>query len=431
MGSIDNFMELNVSELNEHYVRLKEKYDEYKSQNLNLDMSRGKPCSEQLDLSRDMLDILKSDEDYRAKDGTDYLNYGGLDGIPEAKELFSQVLEVSTKEIIIGGNSSLNMMHDTIARAMLHGVYGGESPWGKLPVVKFLCPSPGYDRHFAICELFNIEMITVDMLSTGPDMDTIEKLVSEDDSIKGIWCVPKYSNPDGITYSDQTVDRLAQMNTKASDFRIFWDDAYTVHHLTEKADQLKNIFAACKSAGNPHRVLMYSSTSKITFPGSGIAMMAASEENLNFFRKQLSIQTIGPDKLNQLRHVRFLKDMDNLKVHMEKHAAIIKPKFSMVLNKLESELGRKNIASWNEPKGGYFISLNTLNGCARDVINMAAEVGVKLTKAGATYPYGKDPRDRNIRIAPTLPSIEELEKAIEVLCLCVQLVSIEKILSEK
>ncbi|MCI1693058.1 aminotransferase class I/II-fold pyridoxal phosphate-dependent enzyme [Aneurinibacillus aneurinilyticus] len=431
MGSIDNFMELNVSELNEHYVRLKEKYDEYKSQNLNLDMSRGKPCSEQLDLSRDMLDILKSDEDYRAKDGTDYLNYGGLDGIPEAKELFSQVLEVSTKEIIIGGNSSLNMMHDTIARAMLHGVYGGESPWGKLPVVKFLCPSPGYDRHFAICELFNIEMITVDMLSTGPDMDTIEKLVSEDDSIKGIWCVPKYSNPDGITYSDQTVDRLAQMNTKASDFRIFWDDAYTVHHLTEKADQLKNIFAACKSAGNPHRVFMYSSTSKITFPGSGIAMMAASEENLNFFRKQLSIQTIGPDKLNQLRHVRFLKDMDNLKVHMEKHAAIIKPKFSMVLNKLESELGRKNIASWNEPKGGYFISLNTLNGCARDVINMAAEVGVKLTKAGATYPYGKDPRDRNIRIAPTLPSIEELEKAIEVLCLCVQLVSIEKILSEK
>ncbi|MED0670671.1 aminotransferase class I/II-fold pyridoxal phosphate-dependent enzyme [Aneurinibacillus aneurinilyticus] len=431
MGNIDNFMELNASELNEHYVRLKGKYDEYKSQNLNLDMSRGKPCSEQLDLSRGMLDILKSDEDYKAEDGTDYLNYGGLDGIPEAKELFSQVLEVSTKEIIIGGNSSLNMMHDTIARAMLHGVYGGESPWGKLPVVKFLCPSPGYDRHFAICELFNIEMITVDMLSTGPDMDTIEKLVSEDDSIKGIWCVPKYSNPDGITYSDQTVDRLAQMNTKASDFRIFWDDAYTVHHLTEKADQLKNIFAACKSAGNPHRVFMYSSTSKITFPGSGIAMMAASEENLNFFRKQLSIQTIGPDKLNQLRHVRFLKDMDNLKVHMEKHAAIIKPKFSMVLNKLESELGRKNIASWNEPKGGYFISLNTLNGCARDVINMAAEVGVKLTKAGATYPYGKDPRDRNIRIAPTLPSIEELEKAIEVLCLCVQLVSIEKILSEK
>ncbi|KAA0564640.1 aminotransferase class I/II-fold pyridoxal phosphate-dependent enzyme [Bacillus sp. CH30_1T] len=431
MGSIDNFIELNVSELNKHYLSLKEKYDRYKSQSLNLDMSRGKPCPEQLALSKGMLDILKSDEDYNTKDGTDYCNYGGLDGIPEAKELFSQVLEVSTKEIIIGGNSSLNMMHDTIARAMFHGVYGGEFPWGKLPVVKFLCPSPGYDRHFAICELFNIEMITVDMLSTGPDMDTIEKLVSEDDSIKGIWCVPKYSNPDGITYSDKTVDRLAQMSTKASDFRIFWDDAYTVHHLTEKADQLSNIFSACKSAGNPHRVFMYSSTSKITFPGSGIAMMAASEENLSFFRKQLSIQTIGPDKINQLRHVRFLKDIDNLKVHMEKHAAIIKPKFDMVLNKLDSQLGRKNIASWNKPNGGYFISLNTLNGCARDVINMAAEVGVKLTKVGATYPYGKDPRDRNIRIAPTFPSIEELEKAIEVLCLCVQLVSIEKILSEK
>lgn len=431
MGSIENFIELNVSELNEHYLRLKKKYNGYKSQNLNLDMSRGKPCLEQLDLSKGMLDILKSEEDYKGKDGTDYRNYGGLDGIPEAKELFSQVLEVSTKEIIIGGNSSLNMMHDTIARAMFHGVYGGESPWGKLPVVKFLCPSPGYDRHFAICELFNIEMITIDMLSSGPDMDTIEKLVSEDDAIKGVWCVPKYSNPDGITYSDKTVDRLAQMNTKASDFRIFWDDAYTVHHLTEKEDQLKNIFAACKSAGNPHRVFIYSSTSKITFPGSGIAMMAASVENLDFIRKQLSIQTIGPDKLNQLRHVRFLEDMDNLKEHMEKHAEIIKPKFDMVLNNFESELGRKNIASWNKPKGGYFISLNTLNGCARDVINMAAEVGVKLTKAGATYPYGKDPRDRNIRIAPTFPSIEELEKAIEVLCLCVQLVSIEKILSEK
>nr|WP_246277380.1 aminotransferase class I/II-fold pyridoxal phosphate-dependent enzyme [Neobacillus endophyticus] len=424
-------MELSISELKEHDQRLQEKYNGYKSQNLNLDMSRGKPCQEQLDLSNGLLDSLKSNEDYRGMDGTDYRNYGGLDGIPEAKELFSQVLEVSTKEIIIGGNSSLNMMYDTIARAMLHGVYRSESPWGKLPVVKFLCPSPGYDRHFAICELFNIEMITIDMLSSGPDMDMIEKLVSEDDSIKGIWCVPKYSNPDGITYSDQTVERLAQMKTKATDFRIFWDNAYTVHHLTEHEDQLKDIFTACKSAGNPHRVFMFSSTSKITFPGSGVAMMAASEENLDFIRRQLSIQTIGPDKINQLRHVRFLKDMNHLKKHMEKHAEIIKPKFEIVLNKLESELGSKNIASWNKPNGGYFISLNTLNGCARDIVNMAAEVGVKLTQAGATYPYGKDPRDRNIRIAPTFPSMAELEKAIEVLCLCVQLVSIKKILAEK
>jgi DNA-binding transcriptional MocR family regulator len=430
MENHTDYISEDVNELNKHYLIIKERYDEYKNQNMILDMSRGKPCPEQLDLSSEMLDILISDDHLKAKDGSDCRNYGGIDGIPEAKELFSQILEVSTNEIIIGGNSSLNMMYDTISRAMLHGVYGSGSQWGKLPVIKFLCPSPGYDRHFAICELLNIEMIVVDMLQNGPDMDTIEKLVSEDDSIKGIWCVPKYSNPDGITYSEETVDRLAHMNTKARDFRIFWDDAYTVHHLT-KPDQLKNILAACKAAGNPDRVYMFSSTSKITFPGSGIAALASSEENLNFIRKQISIQTIGPDKINQLRHVRFLKNIDNLKVHMEKHAAIIEPKFDMVLNKLESELSGKNIASWNKPNGGYFISLNTLDGCAKDVVNMAAEVGVTLTKAGATFPYGKDPRNRNIRIAPTFPSVKELETAIEVLCLCVQLVSIKKILSER
>lgn len=430
MENHTDYISEDVNELNKRYLIIKERYDEYKSQNMILDMSRGKPCPEQLDLSTEMLDILIFDDHLKAKDGSDCRNYGGIDGIPEAKELFSQILEVSTNEIIIGGNSSLNMMYDTISRAMLHGVYGSGSQWGKLPAIKFLCPSPGYDRHFAICELLNIEMIVVDMLQNGPDMDTIEKLVSEDDSIKGIWCVPKYSNPDGITYSEETVDRLAHMNTKARDFRIFWDDAYTVHHLT-KPDQLKNILAACKAAGNPDRVYMFSSTSKITFPGSGIAVLASSEENLNFIRKQISIQTIGPDKINQLRHVRFLKNIDNLKVHMEKHAAIIEPKFDMVLNKLESELSGKNIASWNKPNGGYFISLNTLDGCAKDVVNMAAEVGVTLTKAGATFPYGKDPRNRNIRIAPTFPSVKELETAIEVLCLCVQLVSIKKILSER
>jgi aspartate/methionine/tyrosine aminotransferase len=432
MENYTDYVSLNANELNKHYLILKEKYDEYKKQNMILDMSRGKPCPEQLELSMEMLDILKSDDHLKAKDSSDCRNYGGIDGIPEAKELFSQILELSNYEIIIGGNSSLNMMFDTLSRAMLHGVYGSESPWGKLPVIKFLCPSPGYDRHFAICEHFNIEMIVVDMLQSGPDMDTLEKLVNEDDSIKGIWCVPKYSNPDGITYSDETVDRLAHMNTKSRDFRIFWDDAYTVHHLTtNKPDQLKNILAACKTAGNPDRVYMFSSTSKITFPGSGIAVLASSEENLNFIRKQVSIQTIGPDKINQLRHIRFLKNMDYLKVHMEKHADIIKPKFDMVLNKLESELGGRKIASWNKPNGGYFISLNTLDGCAKDVVNMAAEVGVTLTKAGATFPYGKDPRNRNIRIAPTFPSVKELESAIEVLCLCVQLVSIKKILSER
>lgn len=430
MANHTSYDRLDVNELNEQYLILKEKYDEYKKRNMKLDMSRGKPCSEQLDLSMGMLDSLVADDHLQAKDGSDSRNYGGIDGIPEAKQFFAQILEVGTKEIIIGGNSSLNMMFDTISRAMLHGVFGGQSPWGKLPTIKFLCPSPGYDRHFAICELLNIEMIVVDMLHNGPDMDKIEKLVSEDDSIKGIWCVPKYSNPDGITYSDETVDRLAQMKTKANDFRIFWDDAYTVHHLS-KPDPLKNILTACKTAGNADRVYMFSSTSKITFPGSGIAVMAASEENINHIRKLISVQTIGPDKINQLRHVRFLKNMDHLTVHMDKHAAIIKPKFDIVLNKLESELGGKNIASWNQPNGGYFISLNTLDGCAIDVVNMAAEAGVTLTKAGATFPYGKDPRNRNIRVAPTFPSIEELETAIDVLCLCIQLVSIQKIRSER
>jgi aspartate/methionine/tyrosine aminotransferase len=431
MENRTDYMSLDVNELNKQDLILKERYDEYKKQNMILDMSRGKPCPEQLELSMEMFDVIRSDDRLKAKDGSDCRNYGGIDGIPEAKELFSQILEVSTNEIIIGGNSSLNMMYDTISRAMLHGVNGSEPPWGKIPVIKFLCPSPGYDRHFAICEQLNIEMITVDMLQNGPDMETIEKLVSEDDTIKGIWCVPKYSNPEGITYSDETVERLAHMKTKAKDFRIFWDDAYTVHHLTKKPDQLKNILTACKTAGNPDHVYMFSSTSKVTFPGSGIAILASSEENLNFIRKHISIQTIGPDKINQLRHVRFLKNTDNLKAHMEKQAAIIKPKFDMVLSRLESELGGKNIASWHKPNGGYFISLNTLDGCAQDVVNMAAEVGVTLTKAGATFPYGKDPRNRNIRIAPTFPSIKELETAIDVLCLCIQLVSIKKILSEK
>jgi len=318
-------------------------------------------------------------------------------------------------------------MHDTIVRAMFFGVYGSETPWSKLPKVKFLCPSPGYDRHFSICELFGIEMIVVDMKDSGPDMDQVEKLVKEDDAIKGIWCVPKYSNPDGITYSDEVVERFAKMETKANDFRIFWDDAYTVHHLTEEPDQLKNILDACKVAGNPDRVFMFTSTSKITFAGSGIGVLAASENNINFTKKQLSMQTIGPDKVSQLRHIRFFKNMETLQSHMKKQAAIIKPKFDMVLNKLETELGGKNIASWFEPNGGYFISLNTLDGCARDVVRMASEAGVTLTGAGATYPYGKDPNDKNIRIAPTYPSLAELEKAMDILCLCVQLASIEKL----
>lgn len=431
MGITTDFVNMNREELNQHYVSLSDKYAAYKNQYMKLDMSRGKPCPEQLALSKGMLDLVTSSDSLRALDGSDCLNYGGVDGIPEAKELFAQILGVSTKEIIIGGSSSLTMMHDTISRAMLHGVYGSEQPWGKLPTVKFLCPSPGYDRHFAICELFNIEMIVVDMLSDGPDMDAVEALVSQDDTIKGIWCVPKYSNPDGITYSDQVVDRLASMTTKTRDFRVFWDDAYSVHHLTATPDQLKNMLSACKEARNPDRVLMFCSTSKITFPGAGVAAMAGSVENINYMRKQISVQTIGPDKINQLRHVHLLKDVDHLRSHMGKHAAIIKPKFEMVLGKLESELGGANIATWNKPNGGYFISLNTLDGCATNAVRMAADAGVTLTAAGATFPYGRDPRDRNIRIAPSFPSVQELEKSIEVLCICIQLASIDKILSER
>ncbi|QGQ95468.1 aminotransferase [Paenibacillus psychroresistens] len=425
---MNDFQSLTETELHELNLNLQTKYEAFKSQNLKLDMSRGKPCVEQLDLSRGMLDSVKAEDSFKSEDGADTRNYGGLDGIPEAKKLFAEMLEVSAKEIIIGGSSSLTMMHDTLSRAMLHGVKGSEKPWSKLPVVKFLCPSPGYDRHFAICELFNMEMILIDMKHDGPDMDQIERLVAADNSIKGIWCVPKYSNPEGVTYSDEVVDRLAKMSCGAADFTIIWDDAYCVHHLTDTPDPLKNILEACKAAGHPNRVLMFSSTSKISFAGAGVAMLAASEDNITFIKKQLSVQTIGPDKINQLRHVRFYKDLAGLNTHMVKQAAIIKPKFDTVLRILDSELSGKKIATWSKPNGGYFISLNTLEGCAAAVVKMAAEAGVTLTNAGATYPYGKDPQDRNIRIAPTFPTVAEMEKAIEILCLCVQIISVRKFL---
>lgn len=427
---MSDFHTLSTEELNEYRFRLQEQYNRFRSQKLKLDMSRGKPSPEQLDLANEMLGLIRSGDDFLAKNGVDTRNYGGLEGIPEAKELFAPMLEVHPEEIIIGGNSSLNMMHDTIARAMLHGVCDSEIPWAKLPVVKFMAPSPGYDRHFAICELFGIEMITIDMLQDGPDMDTVERLVSEDEAIKGIWCVPRYSNPEGITYSDEVVDRLASMKTKAGDFRIFWDDAYAVHHLTDRPASLKNILTACKEAGNPNRVFLFGSTSKISFSGSGVAMMASSQGNLDWTRKLLAAETIGPDKINQLRHVRFFKNLDGIMEHMARHAAILRPKFERVLDILDSELGGKSIASWSRPQGGYFISLNTLDGCAKAVVEMAADAGVVLTKAGATYPYGIDPRDRNIRLAPSYPSMEELTTAIQVLCLCVQLVSINKLLQD-
>ena len=420
-----DLMSLGSSELLRYRSELMERYREFQSRNLDLDMTRGKPCPEQLDLSLEMFECVDA-EHYRTLDGVDCRNYGGVDGIVEARDLFSQYLEVEQDEIVIGGNSSLNLMHDTIISAMVTGVVNSQVPWVRLPKVKFLCPSPGYDRHFSICEYLGIEMITAEMNESGPYMTQVERLVEEDEAIKGIWCVPKYSNPTGVTYSDEVVTRLANMKTKAKDFRIFWDNAYAVHHLTETPDRLVNMLSACKEAGNPERVFIFGSTSKITFGGAGVAMMAGSKKNIEFVKKQIAYQTIGPDKLNQLRHVRFLRNMEGIHDHMKKHAVLLKPKFDAVLSILEAELGGKNVAEWSKPKGGYFVSINTLEGCASAVVDITAKAGVKLTPAGATFPYKKDYRDRNIRIAPSFPLIEDIFSAMELVTICIQLVSIEK-----
>ncbi|MGD1967869.1 MAG: aminotransferase class I/II-fold pyridoxal phosphate-dependent enzyme [Desulfobacterales bacterium] len=405
---------------------LQQRYQEIKSRQLALDMTRGKPCSEQLDLTLGMLagDIGQA---YQTEDGLDCRNYGGLDGIPAAKALFSEYMQVEPDELLIGGNSSLNLMHDTILRAMVKGVMDGEPPWGQLPKIKFLCPSPGYDRHFFICEYLGIEMIPIEMSDTGPVMDAVEDLVVADDLIKGIWCVPRYSNPTGIVYSDDTVERLANMKTKAADFRIFWDNAYNVHHLVDKPVALKKILSASKQAGNPDRVFMFASTSKISFAGAGLAIMAGSPANLNWVKNQMAFQTIGPDKLNQLRHVLFFKNMAGIEAHMQKHAEILKPKFDAVQNALEAELHGKQIARWSRPQGGYFVSIDTLEGCAAAVIKMAAEAGVKLTPAGSTYPYKKDPMDQNIRIAPSFPPLADIQTAMELVAICIQWVSLDKL----
>ncbi|HBQ63457.1 MAG TPA: aminotransferase [Clostridiales bacterium] len=393
-------------------------YEKIRSSGARLDMSRGKPNKEQLDLSNGLLTCLREDE-FKASDGTDCRNYGGLDGLPEAKQLLHRMLDVGPDEIIIGGNSSLNLMFDMVGHAMLRGVYGVEKPWAAQKPV-FLCPAPGYDRHFAICEHFGIEMLPIPMLKDGPDMDLVEDIAGSDVKVKGIWCTPKYSNPTGVTYSDEVVRRLAAMKPKADDFRIFWDNAYAIHSLGTPED-LMDILSACRDAGNEDRVFIFGSTSKVTFAGAGVAMMGASTANLNFIRKRLSKQTIGPDKVNQLRHVKFFGNYENILKHMEKHAAIIKPKFDLVTGMLEQELGSCGLASWSQPAGGYFISLNTLPGKAKKVYDLAAAAGLVLTRVGDTFPYGKDPEDQNIRIAPTFPSLEEMEKAMELLLLCIRL----------
>ncbi len=404
---------------------LKKRYSELKNLNLKLDMTRGKPCKEQLDLANEMLSIVGS-ENFNADDGTDCRNYGVLTGIKEAKALFARMAEVDEAELIIGGNSSLTLMHDMMVRAMLFGVAGGSGPW-KDQKVKFLCPVPGYDRHFSICEGLGIAMVPVEMNEFGPDMEQVEKLVSSDDSIKGMWCVPKYSNPTGVVYSDEVVDRLAQMKTASHDFRIFWDNAYTIHHLNGEIAPLKNILKSCKDAGHGERVYIFGSTSKVSFAGAGISYIAANKQNIDFLTKLIGWQTIGHDKLNQLRHVRFFKDLKGLHAHMDKHAEIIRPKFEAVQSVLEKELGPQgDFCQWTKPQGGYFISLDTKPGLAKKVVSMAGELGVKLTPAGATFPLKKDPKDCNIRIAPTLPGLEEIKIAIEVMAVCIKLATLDQ-----
>lgn len=405
---------------------LEEQFKEIKAKGLNLDMSRGKPSAAQLDLAMGMMDVLNSKTDLRCMEGVDCRNYGVLDGIGEIKQLLADLIEVPKDNIVVFGNSSLNVMYDTVARSMTHGVMGS-TPWCKLDKVKFLCPVPGYDRHFAITEHFGIEMINVPMTETGPDMDIVEKLVAEDEAIKGIWCVPKYSNPQGITYSDETVHRFAKLQPAAKDFRIYWDNA---HLYDDKQDYLIEILMECKKAGNEDMVYKFSSTSKVSFPGSGIAAIAASDANLVDIRKQMKIQTIGHDKLNQLRHVRFYKNIHGMVEHMKLHAEILRPKFETVLNTLERELGGLEIGSWLRPRGGYFISFDSMEGCAKAIVAKAKEAGLIMTPAGATFPYGKDPKDTNIRIAPSYPTPEELAIATEIFVLSVKLVSIDKLLNE-
>lgn len=425
------YNELSKEELRKLREELLADYEDAKKKGLKLDMSRGKPSPVQLDLAMDMLDTISSGSDINTENGFDCRNYGLMDGIPEAKKLIAEMMDVSPDNVIVFGNASLPIMYDTVSRGMTHGVLGS-TPWCKLDKVKFLCPVPGYDRHFAITEHFGIEMINVPMLPTGPDMDLVEELVSKDSAVKGIWCVPKYSNPQGYTYSDETVRRMAALKPAAEDFRIYWDNAYAVHHLyDDKQDEIPEILSECEKAGNPDIVFEFCSTSKISYAGSGMAAMIASKANLDYIRQAMTIQTIGHDKLNQLRHVRYFKNYDGIKAHMKKHAEVMRPKFEAVEATLEEELGGLDIGTWTKPRGGYFISFDAMEGCAKAIVAKCKEAGVVLTGAGATFPYGRDPKDSNIRIAPSYPSAKEMEMATELFVLCVKLVSVEKLLENK
>jgi aspartate/methionine/tyrosine aminotransferase len=424
------YQEMSREELLAEKKALEGEYEKIKAQGLALDMSRGKPGADQLDLSLPMMDVLNSKSCFKSENGMDLRNYGGLDGIPEAKRLVAGMIGCSPENIIIYGNSSLNVMYDQIARAMFDGICGNE-PWSKQGNIKFLCPAPGYDRHFAITEHFGIEMIPIAMTENGPDMDVVEHYVSTDPKVKGIWCVPKYSNPQGVVYSDEVVRRFAALKPAAKDFRIFWDNAYAVHHLYEEDQaEIPEILSECAKAGNPDIVLEFCSTSKVTFPGSGIAALAASEANLSDIKAQLTFQTIGYDKLNQMRHVVYFGDIDGLRAHMGKQAALIRPKFEMLNELLTKEIASRGLGSWVNPKGGYFICFESLDGCAKEIVAKCKEAGVTMTGAGAPFPYGKDPKDNVIRIAPTYPSLADLTKAAEVFVTVVRLVSAGKMLEK-
>lgn len=417
---------MSADELKQQQQTLQSQLNDFKQQGLNLDLTRGKPSSEQLSLSDALDGILQGNYN----EGVDTRNYGGLDGLPAAKAMFADVLGVPESNILIGGNASLTLMYQSVLLGYLFGFNGPESAWQKMPKVTFLCPAPGYDRHFSICESLNIDMKIVAMTDNGPDMDEVERLISEDDSIRGMWCVPRFSNPTGVVYSDETVERIAKLGQKAHrDFRVFWDNAYAIHTIDDDAPALANIFIACQKHGTEDSVLQFGSTSKVTFAGAGVAFMGASTKNLNAFKAQLGISSIGPDKTNQLRHIKFFNQVGGLEQHMQKHAALLKPRFEAVLNCLNEHFSDSDALTWTIPKGGYFVSVDTQPQLAKRVVELAADCGVKLTPAGATFPYGKDPENRNIRLAPSMPSVEDITKAMEIFACCVKLATVEKALA--
>jgi len=418
------YTEMNRAELEQEYARVKGIFGDLCAEGLSLNLARGKPASEQLDLSNGMPATL--DGNYIC-DGMDVRNYGGLEGLPSCRKLFADILGVETENVVIGGNASLNMMYDLIAKAFTHGLKHSERPWSQETVVKFLCPAPGYDRHFNLTQSFGVELITVPMTQDGPDMDMVEELV-KDPAVKGIWCVPKYSNPDGYIYSEETCRRLASMETAAPDFTIMWDNAYCIHEIEGEFVPFIEMLSLCAEYGNPDRVYEFASTSKITFAGAGVSCMAASVENVKYMLSLMTFQTIGANKVNQLMHVRFLKDKEGTLAHMKRHAAILKPKFDAVLKQLDTDVAPAGIAQWNRPKGGYFVSLNAMHGTAKRTLALCKEAGVVMTSAGATFPYGIDPNDSNIRIAPSLPTLPELEKAAQVFCTSLRLAALEKLL---